>query len=102
MSTDLEVDPDERITLSRERDQGVVRHEGTGIARHGDSGAAALAQLGEAMALHRSEFVAPVTDEDFDEWCIDLAAVPEDSEVPEAPWFEEGSVICCGQLLTDF
>jgi predicted RNase H-like HicB family nuclease len=63
--------------------------EETGVASQGASRQEALANLDEAVALHKGEIGEPVTDDDLREWGIDPETVPDEPREPDAPWLEE-------------
>ncbi|PSP78507.1 type II toxin-antitoxin system HicB family antitoxin [Halobacteriales archaeon QS_1_68_20] len=60
-----------------------------GVASQGETRQEALANLDEAVALHRGEIGRPVTDDDLRELGVDPEEVPDEPEVPEAPWFDD-------------
>jgi len=63
--------------------------EETGVASSGETRAEALEMLDEAVSLHTGEAGEPVTDEDLEELGLDPDSVPEETSVPDAPWFED-------------
>lgn len=63
--------------------------EELGVASCGDTREEALEMLDEAVALHQGEIGRPVTDEDLEGWGIDPDDVPEEPQVPDAPWFKD-------------
>ena len=63
--------------------------EGAGVASQGETRSEALANLDEAVALHRGEIGDPVTDADLRDLGIDPDTVPDELQVPDAPWFSE-------------
>jgi predicted RNase H-like HicB family nuclease len=63
--------------------------EGVGVASQGETRSEALANLDEAVALHRGEIGEPVTDADLRDLGIDPGAVPDEPQKPDAPWFSE-------------
>lgn len=64
--------------------------EDVGVASCGDTREEALEMLDEAVALHTGEAGKPVTDEDLKELGLDPDEVPDEADVPDAPWFDEG------------
>lgn len=88
MSTDVDAQVEDRITLHREDDLWVATHEDTGVASHGETREEALENLDEAVALHRGEIGEPVTDEDLEEWGLDPEGAPDELEPSDAPWFD--------------
>lgn len=80
----------EQIWLTRLYDQEMWTsiHVETGVASQGTTRVEALENLDEAVALHQGEG-REVTDEDLEEWGIDPESVPEETQVPDAPWFDE-------------
>ncbi|MDZ7688429.1 MAG: type II toxin-antitoxin system HicB family antitoxin [Halobacteriales archaeon] len=86
MSTEAEVK--RRITLTQEDDVWIAKDEDVNVASHGKTREEALENLDEAVALHKGEG-EPVTDEDLREWGIDPDDVPDETQEPEAPWFDE-------------
>lgn len=65
--------------------------EEAGVASQGETREEALDNLDEAVALHKGETGEPVTDEDLRELGIDPETVPDDPQVPDAPWFEDSA-----------
>jgi predicted RNase H-like HicB family nuclease len=63
--------------------------EDAGVASQGETRSEALANLDEAVALHRGEIGEPVTDADLRDLGIDPGAVPDEPQKPDAPWFSE-------------
>ena len=63
--------------------------EGVGVASQGETRSEALANLDEAVALHRGEIGDPVTDADLRDLGIDPDTVPNELQKPDAPWFSE-------------
>ncbi|QSG13371.1 HicB family component of toxin-antitoxin system,antitoxin, predicted inactivated nuclease of the RNAse Hfold [Halapricum desulfuricans] len=63
--------------------------EGAGVASQGETRSEALANLDEAVALHRGEIGDPITDADLRDLGIDPDTVPDEPQVPDAPWFSE-------------
>ena len=63
--------------------------ERVGVASQGETRSEALANLDEAVALHRGEIGDPVTDADLHDLGIDPDTVPDEPQVPDAPWFSE-------------
>jgi predicted RNase H-like HicB family nuclease len=61
----------------------------TGVASQGETRSEALANLDEAVALHKGEIGEPVTDADLRDLGIDPDSVPDDPREPDAPWFSE-------------
>jgi predicted RNase H-like HicB family nuclease len=62
----------------------------TGVASQGDTREKALDNLDEAVALHKGEIGDPVTDDDVRELGLDPDVVPDEAEIPGAPWFDDG------------
>ena len=58
------------------------------VTSQGETRAEALEMLDEAVALHKGEIGDPVTDEDLRELGIDPESAPDESQVPDAPWFD--------------
>jgi predicted RNase H-like HicB family nuclease len=58
------------------------------VASQGETREEALEMLDEAVALHKGEIGDPVTDEDLRELGIDPESVPDETQVPDAPWFD--------------
>lgn len=78
------------IRLVQEEDGGwSAIDEDVGVASCGDTREEALAMLDEAVALHAGEAGEPLTDEDLRELGIDPDDVPDEPQVPDAPWFDE-------------
>lgn len=78
------------IRLVQEEDGGwSAIDEDVGVASCGDTREEALAMLDEAVALHTGEAGEPLTDEDLRELGIDPDDVPDEPQVPDAPWFDE-------------
>lgn len=80
-----------RITLTKEDEWWVAKDEDAGevgVASQGRTREEALENLDEAVALHEGEAGEPVTDDDLREFGIDPEAVPDEPDVPDAPWFE--------------
>lgn len=86
--TNAEAEAEEVVTIWKEDDVWVARDEASGVASQGDTKTEALAMLSDALSLHRSERGEPVTDEDLEEWGIDPDDVPDEPQVPDAPWFD--------------
>lgn len=63
--------------------------EETGVASQGETRSEALANLDEAVALHKGEIGEPVTDADLRDLGLDPDAVPDEPRKPDAPWFSE-------------
>ena len=63
--------------------------EGVGVASQGETRSEALANLDEAVALHRGEIGNPVTDADLRDLGIDPDTVPGEPREPDVPWFTE-------------
>jgi predicted RNase H-like HicB family nuclease len=63
--------------------------EGVGVASHGETRSEALANVDEAVVLHTGEAGEPVTDADLRDLGIDPETVPDEPQVPDAPWFSE-------------
>ena len=63
--------------------------EGVGVASQGETRSGALANLDEAVALHRGAIGEPVTDADLRDLGIDPDTVPDEPQEPDAPWFSE-------------
>lgn len=61
----------------------------TDVASFGETREEALAMLDEVLALHGGEAGEPLTDEDLRDLGIDPEDVPDEPEVPDAPWFDE-------------
>jgi len=61
----------------------------TGVASQGETREEALVNLDEAVALHKGEIGDEVTDDDVRELGLDPDAVPDESVVPDAPWFDD-------------
>ena len=59
------------------------------VASQGEIRSEALANLDEAVALHRGEIGEPVTGADPRDLGIDPGAVPDEPQKPDAPWFSE-------------
>jgi predicted RNase H-like HicB family nuclease len=83
MSTEVK----RHITLTQEGDVWVAKDEDVNVASHGKTREEALEKLDEAVALHEGEG-EPVTDEDLREWGIDPDNVPDETQEPDAPWFD--------------
>lgn len=80
-----------RITLTEEDEWWVATDETVGehgVTSQGRTREEALENLDEAVALYKDEIGEPVTDEDLREWGIDPETVPEEAEIPDAPWFD--------------
>lgn len=80
-----------RITLTREDEWWVAKDETVGehgIASQGRTREEALENLDEAVALYRDESGRPPTDDDLRDWGVDPESVPDESGVPETPWFD--------------
>lgn len=78
------------IRLVEEEDGGwSAIDEETGVASQGDTRAEALANLDEAVALHKGEIGEPVTDDDLRDLGLDPDDVPDEPGEPDAPWFSE-------------
>ncbi|WP_248897571.1 type II toxin-antitoxin system HicB family antitoxin [Haloplanus halobius] len=73
-----------------EEDEGVwsAIDEELNVASQGETREEALEMLDEAVALHKGEAGEPVTDEDLRELGIDPENVPDETVVPDAPWFD--------------
>jgi hypothetical protein len=84
-------DSDRREIRLVEEDDGrwSAIDEGAGVASQGETRSEALANLDEAVALHRGEIGDPVTDADLRDLGIDPDTVPDEPQVPDAPWFTE-------------
>ena len=63
--------------------------EGVGVASQGEPRSAALANLDEAVALHRGDLGDPGTDAALHDLGSDPDTVPDEPQVPDAPWFSE-------------
>lgn len=63
--------------------------EEVGVASQGETRSEALANLDEAVALHRGEIGEPVTDADLRDLGVDPDTVPDEPQEPDAPWFSE-------------
>ncbi|WP_247005892.1 type II toxin-antitoxin system HicB family antitoxin [Halorientalis litorea] len=63
--------------------------EGVGVASQGETRSEALANLDEAVALHRGDIGEPVTDADLRDLGVAPDAVPDEPQEPDAPWFSE-------------
>jgi predicted RNase H-like HicB family nuclease len=63
--------------------------ETTGVASQGETQSEALANLEEALALHRGDVGEPVTDDDLRDLGIDPETVSGDATEPDAPWFSK-------------
>ena len=63
--------------------------EGVGVASQGETRSEALANLDEAVALHRGEIGDPVTDADLRDLGIDPDTVPDEPQEPDVPWLAE-------------
>jgi predicted RNase H-like HicB family nuclease len=61
--------------------------ERVGVASQGETRSEALANLDEAVALHRGEIGNPVTDADLRDLGIDPDTVPNKPQEPDVPWF---------------
>ena len=59
------------------------------MASQGETRSEALANLDEAVTLHRGEIGDPVTDADLRDLGIDPDTVPDELQKPDAPWFSE-------------
>lgn len=64
--------------------------EATGVASQGETREEALDNLDEAVDLHDGDVGEPVTDEELRDLGIDPDSAPEETQVPDAPWFEDG------------
>jgi predicted RNase H-like HicB family nuclease len=84
-------EPDRReIRLVEEEDgRWSAIDERVGVASQGETRSEALANLDEAVALHRGEIGEPVTDADLRDLGIDPDTVPDEPQEPDAPWFTE-------------
>jgi predicted RNase H-like HicB family nuclease len=58
------------------------------VASQGETREEALEMLDEAVALDKGEIGEPVTGEDLRELGIDPESVPDEPQVPDAPWFD--------------
>jgi predicted RNase H-like HicB family nuclease len=58
------------------------------VASQGETREEALEMLDEAVALHKGEIGEPISDDDLRELGIDPESVPDEPEVPDAPWFD--------------
>ena len=58
-----------------------------GVATKGETRFEALAEVDEAVALHSGEIGEPITDAGLRELGIGPDTVPEEPQVPDAPWF---------------
>ncbi|MFW6003070.1 MAG: type II toxin-antitoxin system HicB family antitoxin [Halanaeroarchaeum sp.] len=63
--------------------------ERVGVASQGETRSEALANLDEAVALHKGEIGKSVTDADLRDLGIDPDTVPDEPQEPDAPWFSE-------------
>jgi predicted RNase H-like HicB family nuclease len=63
--------------------------EGVDVASQGQTRSEALANLDEAVALHKGEIGEPVTDADLRDLGIDPDTVPDEPQEPDVPWFSE-------------
>jgi predicted RNase H-like HicB family nuclease len=63
--------------------------ETTGVASQGETQSEALANLEEALALHRGDVGEPLTDDDLRDLGIDPETVSGNVTEPDAPWFSE-------------
>ncbi|MFC7058405.1 type II toxin-antitoxin system HicB family antitoxin [Halovenus salina] len=63
--------------------------EEVGVASQGETRSEALANLDEAVALHRGEIGEPITDADLRDLGVDPDTVPDEPQEPDAPWFSE-------------
>ncbi len=78
------------IRLVKEKDgRWSAIDEGEEVASQGETRSEALANLDEAVALHRGEIGEPVTDADLRDLGIDPDTVPAEPQEPDAPWFSE-------------
>lgn len=59
-----------------------------GVASQGKTREEALANLDEAIELHEGGG-RPVTEADLHEWGLDPEEIPDDADVPDAPWFPD-------------
>jgi predicted RNase H-like HicB family nuclease len=63
--------------------------EETGVASQGETRSEALANLDEAVALHKGEIGEPVTDADLRDLGLDPDEVPDAPPEPDVPWFSD-------------
>jgi len=63
--------------------------EGMGVTSQGETRSEAIANLDEAVALHRGEIGEPVPDADLRDLGIDPETVPDEPQEPDAPWFSD-------------
>lgn len=63
--------------------------EGAGVASQGETRSEALANLDEAVALHKGDIGEPVTDADLRDLGVDPETVSNEAREPDAPWFSE-------------
>lgn len=78
------------IRLVKEKDgRWSAIDEGEEVASQGETRSEALANLDEAVALHRGEIGEPVTDADLRDLGIDPDTAPDEPQEPDAPWFSE-------------
>ena len=75
--------------VKEENDRWSAIDETVGVASQGETRSEALANLDEAVALHRGEIGEPVTDADLRDLGIDPDAVPDEPQEPDAPWLSE-------------
>ena len=82
--------PKEGVEFIHEDDGSITARDiETGVASFGETKAQALSMLAEALALHSGEAGEPLTDDDFRELGINPDEVPDEPEVPSAPWFND-------------
>jgi predicted RNase H-like HicB family nuclease len=82
--------PRREIRLVEEADGGwSAVDEGTGVASQGETRSEALANLDEAVALHRGEIGEAVTAADLRDLGLDPDGVPDEPGEPDAPWFDD-------------
>jgi len=83
-TTDGDDRPEREIRLVKSDSVWVATDVGTGVASQGETRDAALANLDEAVALHRGDIGRPPTDEELRELGIDPADnVTGDQEPPD-------------------
>lgn len=75
------------LELAEDGEVWVVRDEDTGVATQGETREEALANLDDAVALHKGKSGEPVTEADLRELGVDPESVPDEPGVPDAPWF---------------
>jgi hypothetical protein len=77
-----------RLTNGGECDGWTAVDVETGVASDGPTREAALENLDDAVGLHQGERGRPVTDADLEALGVDPETVPDEPQVPDAPWFD--------------